>query len=153
MELRPLLIIAEVCAQRMASRFSLLELPDIVLVQIFSHIQLAEFLQTVSRTCRRLNEGIKNNLSVWKDISMYFCVDLNKTDLQRILRHSRGFETFLLPYAHIECCNRLLVFYQFGERQKSVLAGHKSMQIINTVFSTVHAVTENFEHFRVLKFG
>jgi len=35
---------------------------------------------------------------------MDFCVDLNKTDLQRVLRHSRGFETFLLPYAQIECC-------------------------------------------------
>lgn len=87
----------------MASSASLLTLPDVVLVQILSHIQLTELLQSVNRTCWRLNKIIEHNSSLWKDITTDFCVELNKTDLKRILRHAHGFESFLFPFAHMKC--------------------------------------------------
>lgn len=90
----------EVCAHLMAT---LLTLPDIVLVQILSHIPITDLLLTVNRTCRRINNLIENTSSVWKDISTEFCVELTKSDLTRILKHAGGFECFLVPFANIKC--------------------------------------------------
>ena len=82
---------------------SLLDLPDIVIVEILSNVPTVELLRTVNRTCRRLNEIIENTSSLWKDISYDLEVELNKSDLERILKHSRGLECFLIPLARINC--------------------------------------------------
>jgi hypothetical protein len=87
----------------MADAASLLDLPDVVLVKVLSYIPLTELLQKVNRTCSRLYSVIENNSVLWKDISPDFCVGLKLHDLKRLMRHSHGFETYLLPYANYEC--------------------------------------------------
>lgn len=82
----------------------LLTLPNNVIVKILSEIPLCDLLLSVNRTCKRLNEIIEHTSTLWKDISTeYCCLVAGTNDLKRILKHSVGFETFLIPFADLSC--------------------------------------------------
>lgn len=145
----------------MATDISLLSLPDIVLVQILSHIPIQDLLQCVNRTCQRLHCIIENNSKLWKDISTDSCMVLHLPDLERLLRHSTGFESLLLPYADINCftfeldflftnnlCNaKNLVWLDLSRCHLSTLCflqHTKSLKILN-VSECINLVDKDFE--------
>lgn len=80
----------------------LLSLPDLTLVKILQYIDLSELLISVTKTCKRLNEIINCNYVLWRHISFEFEVIIPKDTLERIINHSIGFWTFLIPFAELK---------------------------------------------------
>ena len=81
----------------------LLLLPEHILVQILSYIPILELLSSVNRTCKQLKDVIEYNSVLWDDISLDFPFVGDAGTIKRILKHSVGFSTLLLPYADISC--------------------------------------------------
>lgn len=79
------------------SMVTLIDLPDLVLVKIFSHLDIQELLKTVSVTHTRFNEIVKKTSCLWKHFSFDHPLELTLTNFRNILDHSSAFLEFLIP--------------------------------------------------------
>lgn len=57
----------------------------------------------MNRSCKRLHILIENNAFLWRDFEFTRTFTLNSKDLKNILKHSRGFERYLLGFWRINC--------------------------------------------------
>lgn len=82
---------------------NLLSLPEHIIVEIFTNITITDLLLYVAPTCKYLNDIINENSKLWRDIDLDFPLVANLDTLKRILNHSFGFKSFLIPYAELTC--------------------------------------------------
>lgn len=82
---------------------NLLCLPDCILLMILEYIELKELLQVVNRICRRLNDLIVQCSSLWRIFDFKNPALINGEKLKGILKHSQGFERFLIGFWRIDC--------------------------------------------------
>ena len=79
-------------------------LPDLVLVKILSHFSIQDLLQTVAKTCTRLNSIVECNSILWSRFVPDYFSSVNIEQLHRILRHSAALTEFAIPYGTFTCC-------------------------------------------------
>lgn len=123
-------------------------MPDVVIINILRFLDLSELIQTVSKTCKRLYTIIYENSRLLRHCYFDFPLELTETQLQAILKHSVGFEEFLIGCATIKCsitslnllltenlshCNFLYWLDLTGCRLSTLcfLKNLKSLQILN----------------------
>lgn len=82
---------------------TLIDLPDLILVNILQYIKFADLILVVNRTCKRLNTIVKENSRLWRHLYFEHPITLNKEQLDYVLRHSNGFSEFSIPHATFSC--------------------------------------------------
>lgn len=73
---------------------TIIDLPDLAIIHIFSYFELEELLTIVNRTCQRFYQIIKFTSSLWRIFEFSRSLHLYKKDLEYILLHSRCFSVF-----------------------------------------------------------
>lgn len=84
-------------------RSLLLSLPEEVLVIILSYVSIGELLQSVNRTCKTLRNIIENQHILWRNIIFEHQVTIDNNVLDRLVKHSKQFVIFVIPYSAYKC--------------------------------------------------
>ena len=93
--------------------FPLLQLPNLVLVNIFRNFHLQFLLQVVSRTCKTLHSLVHSNSVLCEVFEFDHRIELSIADLQKILSHSKTYQRFMLFSGALDNCRVCDIDYTF----------------------------------------
>ena len=81
----------------------LTSLPDLVLVKILRYFTIQDLLQTIAKTCKRLNSIVESNSKLWSRFEPDWFSSVRIEQLHRILRRSVALTEFVIPYGTFTC--------------------------------------------------
>ena len=104
------------CVLFLIFRSTLVSLPDVVLVNVLSYIQLQDLLTIVNRTCKKLNHLIKTRSFLWRNFDFDWDLHLKYDVICEILSHSARFVKLYLPRDNFINCPAPDIDYLFLTR-------------------------------------